>query len=106
MYAIISDGGRQFHVTEGQELQIDYRGEELAEGTEIVFDRVLAAGEGASLKFGRPVLDGAKVTATVVDPEAKGPKLIIQKFRRRKNSKRKTGHRQVHTTVKIESIKA
>ncbi|MGC4005536.1 MAG: 50S ribosomal protein L21 [Pirellulales bacterium] len=104
MYAIVSDGGRQFKVEAGQELEIDYRGEDLAEGTEITFDRILAAGEGASLKIGAPVLAGAKVTATVIDPASKGPKLTIQKFRRRKNSKRKTGHRQVHTLVKIGAI--
>ena len=103
MYAIISDGGRQFQVQEGDELTIDYR-EDAAEGAEIVFDRILAAGSGADLKFGKPVLAGATVKATVIDPEAKGPKLVIQKFRRRKNSKRKTGHRQVNTTVKIGAI--
>lgn len=103
MYAIISDGGRQFQVKEGDELQIDYR-EDASEGAEIVFDRVLAAGSGADLKFGKPVLSGASVKATVIDPEAKGPKLVVQKFRRRKNSRRKTGHRQVHTTVKIGAI--
>jgi large subunit ribosomal protein L21 len=104
MYAIISDGGRQLKVTEGQELQIDYRGD-LAAGSEIVFDRVLAAGEGASLKFGKPVLAGAKVTASVIS-EVQGEKLVVQKFRRRKNSKRKTGHRQIYTAVKINSITA
>ncbi|MDX1961661.1 MAG: 50S ribosomal protein L21 [Pirellulales bacterium] len=105
MYAIISDGGRQFKVTEGQELQIDYRGEDIAVGTEIVFDRVLAAGEGESLRIGSPVLAGARVSATV-QGEFKGEKLVIQKFRRRKNSKRKTGHRQIFTTVLIEKITA
>lgn len=103
MYAIISDGGRQFQVKEGDELTIDYR-DGVAEGAEIVFDRILAAGSGADLKFGKPVLSGASVKATVINPEAKGPKLVIQKFRRRKNSKRKTGHRQVNTTVKIGAI--
>jgi len=103
MYAIIVDGGRQFKVTEGEELQIDYRGEEVESGTEIVFDRVLAAGIGADLKIGQPTLAGAQVTATVLE-DVKGPKLVIQKFRRRKNSKRKTGHRQIYTKVLIGKI--
>jgi large subunit ribosomal protein L21 len=102
MYAIISDGGRQFKVTEGEEIQIDYRGD-LLEGAEIIFDRVLAAGAGDSLKIGQPTLEQATVSATVIG-ETQGPKLVIQKFRRRKNSKRKTGHRQIFTQVRIEKI--
>jgi large subunit ribosomal protein L21 len=103
MYAIIHTSGHQIKVVEGQEVQIDFQ-EGLAEGAEIVFDRVLAAGEGALMKFGKPVLAGASVTGTVIGDQ-KGEKLVVQKFRRRKNSKRKTGHRQTYTAVKINTIK-
>ena len=101
MYAIIVDGGKQYKVHEGQELTIDYR--DAAAGDQLTFDRVLAAGEGASLKIGQPVLAGASVSAEVVGT-TQGPKLVVQKFRKRKNSKRKTGHRQVHTVVKIGKL--
>ncbi len=100
MYAIIQDGGRQHRVEEGQRLTIDYRE---GEDKTIVFDEVVACGEGAGLKVGQPLVPGAKVTAEVV-AVVPGPKLVVQKLRRRKNSRRKTGHRQLHTEVKITSI--
>lgn len=101
MYAIIVDGGRQFKVEEGQELEIDFR--DLSAGSELKFDRVLACGGESGFKLGQPTLEGASVTASVMSA-VKGPKLVVQKFRRRKNSRRKTGHRQIYTKVKIEKI--
>jgi large subunit ribosomal protein L21 len=101
MYAIISDGGRQFKVEEGQILDIDLR--EASTGDQVVFDRVLAFRDDDGLKVGKPVLKNATVTAEIV-AFAKGPKLVVQKFRRRKNSRRKTGHRQLFTQVKINKI--
>jgi large subunit ribosomal protein L21 len=103
MYAIIEDGGRQLRVQEGQELEIDYR--ELSSGEQIKFDRVLAFRDDAGLKVGQPVLESAAVTAEVLGI-AQGPKLVVQKMRRRKNYRRKTGHRQIHTRVKITKIEA
>ncbi len=102
MYAIIADGGRQLKVEEGQELRVDYR--EVEAGATITFDRVLAFRDASGLQIGAPALDGRAVTAEVVETETKGPKLVVQKFRRRKNSRRRTGHRQVYTTVKITKI--
>jgi large subunit ribosomal protein L21 len=101
MYAIIKDGTRQYRVEEGQEIEIDYR--EAAAGDELKFDQVLAAGQGSDLKFGTPFLSGASVSANVVGT-VQGPKLVVQKFRRRKNSRRKTGHRQIYTKVRIGAI--
>ena len=101
MYAIIKDGTRQFRVEQGQEIEIDYR--DVAAGDEVKFEQVLAAGEGGDLKFGSPFLSGASVSANVVGT-VQGPKLVIQKFRRRKNSRRKTGHRQMYTKVRIGAI--
>lgn len=103
MYAIIKDSGKQFKVEEGQQLEVDFRDAE--PGTKIEFDSVLALSDDDGLKFGQPILDGASVTAEVVET-IKGPKITVVKFRRRKNSKRKTGHRQKYTKVRIEKINA
>lgn len=102
MYAIILDGGRQFKVEEGQELSIDFR--DVPAGEQLTFDKVLAISNGTGdLKLGAPTVAGASVTAEVLGAE-KGEKLAVQKFRRRKNSRRKTGHRSVLTRVKIAKI--
>ena len=101
MYAIIQDGARQFQVEPGQELDIDYR--QLTPGEELTFDRVLAYRDDAGLQIGRPALESAKVTAKVLST-VQGPKLVIQKFRRRKNERRRTGHRQIFTRVVIDKI--
>ena len=102
MYAIIKDGGRQFKVEVDKRLEIDYRGE-LEPGTIIEFTEVLAVGGEENIRIGQPTVAGAKVVAEVVSA-VKGPKLVVAKFRRRKNSKRKTGHRQIYTLVKINEI--
>ena len=101
MYAIVESDGHQFKVEEGQEVRIDYR--DLAIGETINFDRVLAVRDEEGLKIGQPALEGTSVTATILKTE-QGPKLTVQKFRRRKNSKTKTGHRQLYTRVKIDKI--
>ena len=101
MYAIISDSGRQFRVSEGDIVDIDYR--DTTPGTPVKFERVLAGGDGGSLKFGTPELSGATVTGEVVGSII-GEKLVIQKFRRRKTTRRRNGHRQVLTRVKISKI--
>jgi large subunit ribosomal protein L21 len=103
MYAIIVDGGRQYKVEEGQQVRLDYR--DLAAGETVEFDRVLAFRNDAGLQIGRPTLAGAKVTGEVVGVR-QGPKLVVQKLRRRKTFRRKTGHRQLYTEVKINRIEA
>jgi large subunit ribosomal protein L21 len=100
-YAIISDGGKQFKVEEGQLLDLDFR--PISAGEQIQFDQVLAYRNEEGLRIGQPALAGARVAAEVVSP-VKGPKLVVQKFRRRKNYRRKTGHRQIYTRVKIQKI--
>lgn len=101
MYAIIADSGRQYRVEEGQQLDVDYR--DVAQGDEIKFERVLAVSDEGGTKIGKPAVSGALVTAKVLGV-TQGPKLVVQKLRRRKNSRRKTGHRQLYTTVQIEKI--
>lgn len=102
MYAIISESGRQYRVEEGQELDIDFRVAE--KGDKITFDDVLAVSGDKGLTLGKPKVSGATVTAEVIGAKM-GEKLVVQKFRRRKNSRSKTGHRQLHTKVRINEIK-
>jgi len=102
MYAIISDSGRQLKVEQGQELLVDYR--DVPAGEKITFDRVMAVSDGAGdLKLGAPLVSGASVVAEVIGPE-KGPKLTVQKLRRRKNFRKKTGHRSICTKIRISQI--
>ncbi len=103
MFAVISDGNRQYRVQEGDTLSVDYR-DDLKKGDAIVFDQVLLANGGGESAIGKPTLKGASVKGEVVDPELKGPKLEIGKLRRRKNFRRHTGHRQRYTSVKITGI--
>lgn len=103
MYAIIADGGRQYKVEEGQILQIDLR-DGVNEGDLIRFDHVLCVAGEAGVKIGKPLLAGAVVSAEVVESVEKGEKVYIQKMRRRKNFRRRTGHRQRYTRVKISKI--
>jgi large subunit ribosomal protein L21 len=101
MYAIISDGKRQYRVEEGQELVINYR--DVPAGEKISFDQVLAVGGDGETKLGLPTVKGASVAAEVIGPE-KGEKIVIQKMRRRKNFRRKTGERHIYTRVRVGKI--
>ena len=103
MYAIVEDSGTQFRVEEGQELLVDLRDAE--PGSSLTFDRVLLVADEKGVRVGRPVLDGASVTAEVLGL-AKGPKLEVFKLRRRKNSRRHTGHRQGYLNVRVTRIQA
>ena len=110
MYAIIQDGGRQYKVQVGEIIDVDYRLEknktaDPAEFTpkEIRFDRVLAIRDGSKFILGQPTISSAWVVADVIEPIL-GPKVYIQKFRRRKNYRRRKGHRQLYLRVKIREI--
>ena len=104
MYAVIEDGGKQYRVEAGQVLNVELA--ELEPGaTTLTFQRVLLVGDGEAVKVGRPVVEGARVTATVLG-ETKGPKLDTLIFRRRTHSKRAIGHRQRYLRVRIEQIQA
>jgi large subunit ribosomal protein L21 len=104
MYAIIATDGRQYKVQMGDEIQIDLR-EDAKEGDQITFDRVLlVSGEGIA-RVGKPVLAGASVAGEVLSQEL-GEKIYVQKLRRRKNYRRRTGHRQMYTRVRIGAINA
>ena len=100
-YAIVVDGGRQYRVSEGQEVEIDFR--HLPAGSELVFDEVLAVSKAGALTLGTPVVKGAKVRAEVLG-SVQGDKIYVQKFARRKNYRRRTGHRALSTKVRIGAI--
>ncbi len=101
MYAIIEDGGSQFRVEEGDELVLDYR--DIRAGEPIEFDRILAYRNEDGMTVGQPALPSARVIGEVLQTE-QGPKLSVGKLRRRKNSRRRTGHRQLHIRVRIDKI--
>ena len=103
MYAVIQTGGKQYKVVKDQTVTIERLPVEA--GATVEFDRVLAVGEGAGVTIGAPMVAGAKVVATVVE-QARGDKIIVFKKRRRQNSRRKNGHRQDLTVVKITDIVA
>ncbi|MEI7701185.1 MAG: 50S ribosomal protein L21 [Planctomycetia bacterium] len=103
MFAVIEDGNRQHRVQKGSFLSVDYR-DDVEAGATITFDKVLLANGGGASVIGTPVISGATVTGEVLIAEEKGPKLEIQKIRRRKNSRCHTGHRQKHTRIRITDI--
>jgi large subunit ribosomal protein L21 len=100
MYAVFEDGSRQYRVSEGDKVKVDFREGEI--GTRLEFDRVLLYQGADGLNIGQPVIEGARVVADVVDHPS--TKLYIQHFRRRKNYRRLRGHRQPYTMVQIRSI--
>lgn len=102
MYAIFRALGKQFRAEKGQTLQLPLMDAE--PGSKITFDEVLLTSDGESIKAGTPLVKGAKVEAEVLG-ETKGVKLYIFKFKRRKNYRRKTGHRQHYTEVRITDLK-
>ena len=101
-YAIIQTGGRQFRVQPGDVIDVELLGVEAGKKTS--FDEVLLASDGTAVKIGDPVIQGAKVTAEVLEDERKAPKVVSYKFKRRKGYHRTVGHRQKHTRVKIGEI--
>jgi large subunit ribosomal protein L21 len=100
MYAVFEDGSRQYRVSEGQRVKVDYR--EAPVGSRLEFSRVLLYQGNEGLKIGQPLLEGTRVLAEVVDHPS--TKLYIQHFRKRKNYRRLRGHRQPYTEVLVRSI--
>ena len=106
MYAVVDDRNQQYRVTTGARVLIDRMGG-VEPGQSVTFDKVciLTGGESAAeARIGTPYVDGVSVTAKVLRQDVKGPKLVIQKFRRRKDSRTKTGFRARYTEIQIEAI--
>ncbi len=102
MYAVIETGGKQYRVSEGSTIKVERLEAEV--GNTIEISQVLAIGKDEGISVGRPVLENAAVVAEVVN-HARGKKVIAYKYKRRKDSDRKVGHRQDYTELKIKEIK-
>ncbi|MFA5523917.1 MAG: 50S ribosomal protein L21 [Tissierellales bacterium] len=101
MYAVIETGGKQYRVQEGDVLFI----EKVAgnEGENLSFDKILLLSNGEEVKVGKPYVEGATVTGNIVE-HGKAKKIVVYKFKRKKDYRKKQGHRQPYTRVKIEKI--
>jgi large subunit ribosomal protein L21 len=100
MYAVFEDGSRQYNVKEGDVVKVDFREAEI--GARVEFNRVLLYQNNDDLRIGQPVIEGVRVLTDVV--EHPSIKLYIQHFRRRKNYRRRKGHRQPYTSVRVRHI--
>ena len=102
MYAIIESCGKQYKVSEGDVVFFEKLDAE--EGKKVTFDNVILVSDGKDVKVGTPYVKGCKVEGTVV-AQGKGPKIIVYKYKAKKNYRRTQGHRQPYTKVEIKSIK-
>ena len=101
MYAIIASGGKQYKIQEGEILRVEKISGE--PGAPVSFDRVLMFSDGENVNIGRPVLDDIVVRGHIVE-QGKAKKIIVFKYKKRKRYRRKQGHRQQFTAIKIDSI--
>ncbi len=103
MYAIITSGGKQYRVEEGDVLRLEKIAGEV--GSPVAFDQVLMVADGETVQLGRPMLEKAAVHAQIVEQD-KAKKILVFKYKRRKRYRRKQGHRQSYTAVRIDRIEA
>ncbi len=101
MYAVVKTGGKQYKVTQDEYLKVEKL--EGNEGDTIELDQVLMIADGDNLKIGSPMIDGGKITATILS-HGRHKKVEIMKFRRRKHHQKRTGHRQYYTEIKVTGI--
>ncbi len=101
MYAVLETGGKQYRVQVGDEINVEKLGIEAEQ--EVVFDKILVVGEGSDVKVGAPYVEGASVKGTVLE-NGKGKKIIVFKYKAKKDYRKKRGHRQPYTTVRIDAI--
>jgi len=102
MYAVVNTGGKQYKVQEGEILRVERIAGEI--GSPVSFDKVLMFSDGETVSIGTPVLDDVKVSGHIIE-QGKAKKIIVFKYKKRKRYRRKQGHRQQFTAVKIDSIK-
>ncbi|WP_054033713.1 50S ribosomal protein L21 [Desulfatitalea tepidiphila] len=103
MYAVVATGGKQYRVETGEILRVEKLTGDV--GAEVAFDHVLMLGDGEAVRIGQPVVEGASVKGHIVE-QGKSKKVLVFKYKRRKRYRRKQGHRQLYTAVKIDSIDA
>jgi large subunit ribosomal protein L21 len=100
-YAIVEDGGKQYKAVEGGTIEVDCFPAEV--GDKLDLERVLLVNDGEKVSVGTPLVEGAKIQATVVG-QVKGPKIIVFKYKPKKRYRVKTGHRQKYTRLQIDTI--
>jgi large subunit ribosomal protein L21 len=103
MYAVVNSGGKQYKVREGEILRVEKLPGEV--GSPVTFDRILMLADGEDVNIGQPVLEGVAVKGHIVE-QGKAKKILVFKYKRRKRYRRKRGHRQDFTAVRIETIEA
>jgi large subunit ribosomal protein L21 len=103
MYAVLNTGGKQYKVQKGETLRIEKIPGEV--GSQVTFDKVLMVADGENVRVGQPLLEKAAVLASIVEQD-KAKKIIIFKYKRRKRYRRKQGHRQPYTAIRIDGIEA
>ncbi len=103
MYAVIRDRGAQYRVEEGQTIDVALMDAE--PGTEVIFDEVLMVGDTDDVQIGAPLVPNARIVAEVVG-DARGEKIVVFKYKRKKRYRRRTGHRQDYTRLAIKAIEA
>ena len=101
MYAVVATGGKQYKVQEGEVLRIEKLTGEI--GSQVAFDQVLMLSDGENVKVGQPVLEGVQVKGHIIE-QGKHKKILVFKYKRRKRYRRKQGHRQPFTAVKIDAM--
>jgi large subunit ribosomal protein L21 len=103
MYAIIRTGGKQYRVAQGEDVKVEKL--ESKAGDQVVFDKVLLAGEGENVRIGNPFLEDTRVIGRL-RRHGKNRKVVVFKYKKRKNYRRTRGHRQEYSLVRIENIEA
>ncbi|MBR7126006.1 MAG: 50S ribosomal protein L21 [Prevotella sp.] len=103
MYAIVEINGQQFKTQQGQKLFVN-RIKDAEEGQTVEFDKVLLIDNEGTVTVGAPTVEGAKIVAEVVNPLVKGDKVIVFKMKRRKDYRKKNGHRQQYTQIEVKSV--
>jgi large subunit ribosomal protein L21 len=98
MYAVIKTGGKQYRVNPGDEVRVEKLNGKA--GDTVTFDQVLLTSDGETIKVGKPIVEGARVTGQITQ-NGKGKKIIVFKYKRRKGFRKKNGHRQDYSLVKI-----
>ena len=101
MYAVVNSGGKQYKVQEGEIFRVEKISGDI--GSTVTFDKVLLFSDGENVKIGQPVLNDIKVQGSIVE-QNKAKKILVFKFKRRKRYRRKQGHRQPYTAIRIDSI--
>ncbi len=101
MYAVIASGGKQYKVSQGDKVRVEKL--EGTVGTKVVFEQVLMVGAGDGSKIGTPLVKGAKVEAEILN-QGRAKKIVVFKFKRRKKFRKKAGHRQPYTELKVTQV--